>query len=111
MTPVERAARALWAESPGRPMHAADPSPSMQVQDGEPDWQRFIQQAEDLLLAKGGVETERGTVASLRYEELAEAGYIKEATLTENGVAWRLSSRGAAIVYSDDSDTMLEEGR
>jgi hypothetical protein len=57
-----------------------------------------------LVLAKGGVETEHGTQMGKRFERLCELGYVKEATLTANGVAWRLSSRGAEIAYADDGD-------
>lgn len=55
-----------------------------------------------LKLAKGGVECEYGTTLISRYERLCELGYVKEATLTANGVAWRLTTRGAEIAYQDD---------
>jgi len=57
-----------------------------------------------LILAKGGVETEHGTQMGKRFERLCELGYVKEAILTENGVAWRLSQRGAEIAYAEGED-------
>jgi hypothetical protein len=56
----------------------------------------------DLKLAKGGVETEYGTEAAARYERLAELGYVKEVTLTDRGVAWKLSGDGLKIAYADE---------
>lgn len=50
MTPLERAARALWAEN-GKPYHMDDASPSMTIPDARPDWQRFLPQARAVLQA------------------------------------------------------------
>jgi len=50
MTPLERAARALWVEN-GRPYHMDEPSPSMAVPEQRPDWQRFVPQARAVLMA------------------------------------------------------------
>lgn len=55
-----------------------------------------------LRLAKAGVECEHGTTLISTYERLYEMGYVKEASLTANGVAWRLTTRGAEIAYQDD---------
>lgn len=55
-----------------------------------------------LKLAKAGIECEHGTEAGKRYERLGELGYVKESTLTANGVAWHLTTRGAEIAYQDD---------
>jgi len=53
-------------------------------------------------LAKGGVQCEHDTEAGKRYERLCELGYVKEATLVVNGVAWRLTTKGAELAYQDD---------
>lgn len=57
-----------------------------------------------LKLAKGGIECENGTKAGEHYERLCEMGYVKESTLTANGVAWHLTARGAEIAYRDDDN-------
>lgn len=44
MTPIERAARALWTIS-GRPSKAQDAEPAMSPPDEIADWERFIPQA------------------------------------------------------------------
>lgn len=48
MTPLERAARAIWEVS-GRPTKVRDTTPSMSVPEGEPDWERFLPQARAVL--------------------------------------------------------------
>lgn len=50
MTPLERAARALWAEN-GKPYHIDDATPSKAIPDARPDWQRFLPQARAVLQA------------------------------------------------------------
>lgn len=51
---------------------------------------------ERLLLhrARGGRSTTFGTAEHEAFEAMAEQGWVKEATLTDEGVAWRLSGDG-----------------
>lgn len=57
-----------------------------------------------LVLAKGGVECENGTEALRRYQRLCEQGYVKEALFTPTSISWRLTGRGAKIVYIEEGE-------
>lgn len=50
MTPIERAARAIW-EISGKPYHPQDIIAGMQAPDALPDWERFVPQARAVLAA------------------------------------------------------------
>lgn len=51
VTPLERAARALWENSLLRPHHLVDVEPGRPELSGAPDWQRFLPLARAVLTA------------------------------------------------------------
>lgn len=54
-----------------------------------------------LRVARGGFSTSKGTALHDLFEQMAERGWVKEATLTAGGVAWRLSGEGLELAYAD----------
>jgi hypothetical protein len=92
MTPIERAARALW-EANGQPMKAQSAAPSMQIPESEPDWQRFVPQV-------------RAVIAAIREpsEGMDDAG-------TEAGELFMTSGCHATRCWQAMIDQMLEEGK
>jgi len=77
MTPLERAARAIWDVS-GRPMKAQEMAPSRAVPESERDWERFLPQAQAVLQAirepsEPMVEAGAEIVRNVHAEESSEA--------------------------------------
>ena len=54
-----------------------------------------------LVASKGGITAQHDTDAGRRYERLSALGYVKEVSLIEKGVAWKLTMEGHAIAYAD----------
>lgn len=52
--------------------------------------------------AMGGATTYVGTSEHLLFESLAERGWVKEATVVDGGVAWKLSGDGIDLAYGDE---------
>lgn len=53
-----------------------------------------------LVSAKGGRTTTEGTAEHTLFEAMADLGWVKESTITANGIAWRLSGDGLKLANS-----------
>lgn len=87
----------------------------MIFQVGEAYWRRMARQRETpamtdrpspdelaaLRCAKGGRSTVTGTADHQLFERMAAKGWVKEATLTGSGVAWRLAGDGLTFAYAE----------
>lgn len=56
-----------------------------------------------LRLAIGGINTRTGTPAHDVYERLCDLGWVKEVTLTGDGVAWKLSGDGLSYAFAEEA--------
>jgi hypothetical protein len=56
-----------------------------------------------LRLAIGGITTRKGTPAHAVYERLDEEGWVKVVTLTDDGIAWKLSGDGISYAFAAEA--------